>query len=332
MLIPILSANCSCVSFVLLRSRTRFWLNCLRCFTESWRTVSAQFQETEKIGHDHLVRNLLAVIQAFNYMYVKPLTTSIGQITSPMKTLRYLFIGILSTSFIIAQEAAAPRRAAKEAPGHRRGINQSPILDELELRKGAGSTVFRRVVPPVVPVAPARVAAQTAVAAVEESAEPVKKSEVLLLSATVFERKVTELRWTVGGRQFRAWSNVDFNVFTGVTQVESEDTIFSVMLALDNQSAADAATSGELPKDFPAAGRFAKPAAYFVEQGVEAPAESLAGLDALHVYFGTHREQLFAAAAKRATQQEQSPPNAAQPAGRTVIEFWPKKSRNYPTK
>lgn len=246
-----------------------------------------------------------------------------------MKTLFHLFIGILSTSFIIAQDSAVPRRAAKEAPGVRKGINQSPILDELELRKGAGSTVFRRVVPPVEPVVPAKVAAHSGAAVAEEAAGAVKRSEVLLLSATVFDQRVTELKWTLDGRQFRAWSNVDFNNFTGVTQVESGDTVFSVMLALDNQSAADAAASGELPKDLPAAAKFQKPVAYFVEQGAEAPAESLAGLDALHVYFETNRGQLIAAAAQRAA-QPQPTPNEPQPVGRTVLEFWPKKSRNYP--
>lgn len=254
-----------------------------------------------------------------------------------MKTLPYLLIGLASTSFIVAQDTAVPRRAAKDALDGRKGINQSAILDELELRKGGSSTVFRRVVPPVeavVPaeaVAPARAvkgAVRSGGGVAEDAAGVVKKSEVLLLSATVFDRRVTELKWTVGGRQFRAWSNVDFNNFTGVTQVEAGDTIYTVMLALDNQSVADAAAGGLLPKDLPAAGKFPKPVAYFVEQGAEVPAESLAGLDALHAYFEANRGQLIAAAAQRAAQP---PPTAPQPAGRTVLEFWPKKSRNYPT-
>jgi hypothetical protein len=247
-----------------------------------------------------------------------------------MKTLLYFLITLASSSFIIAQDSAVPRRASKEVPRVRKGVNHSPILEELELRKGAGSTVFRRVVPPVVPVPPAKVAAQSDVELAEEATGPVKRAEVLLLSATVFDRKLTELKWAEGGQQFRAWSNVDFNHFTGVMQVESAEAIYSVMLAMDNRSIADAAASGELPKDFPAAAKFQKPVSYFVVQGAEASPESLAGLDALHIYFEKHREQMIAAATLRAA-QPQPAPIEPQPAGRTIIEFWPKKSRNYPS-
>lgn len=256
-----------------------------------------------------------------------------------MKTLTYLGAAFSLVLSALGQAPAVSSEAIRSGTAYRKGINKTRILDEFEVRRGVDSTVFRRVSPPVElavpPAAPAQIAAPlTAAEAAVEEARAAKKSELLFVSATVFDRRVTELRWSFGGRQIRAWSNVDFNTFTGVVDVETADTVYGVFLAVGNESTAELVEGKEGRKDIPAAKQFTKPVAYFVADGTTPPVEALAGLDALHLYFQDHRKRLVAAAAQRDLERvarERAGPERPAVPRRTVIEFWPKKSRNYST-
>ncbi len=62
-----------------------------------------------------------------------------------------------------------------------------------------------------------------------------KKSQMLFLFVTVFDRGVTVLHWCAGGREFRALSNIDFNYLTTLGQIETEDTVYGLMLAIGNE-------------------------------------------------------------------------------------------------
>ena len=87
-------------------------------------------------------------------------------------------------------------------------------------------------------------------------------------------------------------------------------------------------------KSVPALARFPVGRSSYLLSG-DAPAdESLAALDALHRYYDAHRLQLTAdcdrraaATLARAQWLREQPPVPQD----TVIKFWPKKSRTYPT-
>jgi hypothetical protein len=51
-----------------------------------------------------------------------------------------------------------------------------------------------------------------------------------MLSTTVYDRQVTELRGHSSDRQYRAWSNIDFNYPTGQNenQIENSGCLFII--------------------------------------------------------------------------------------------------------
>lgn len=167
---------------------------------------------------------------------------------------------------------------------------------------------------------------------------PAKKSEVLFLSATVHHHRFTEIRWMEDRHQFRVFSNLDFNVFAGVTTFESADTIYSMLLAVantpepslnqppegspQNPAATDAHDIPDLRK------LSATQAQYVVlenEDGAVPSETQLAALDGLHFYHDAHCQRLAEAAAVRETARiaEKSQPKAEPPKPPpTVVNFW----------
>ena len=213
------------------------------------------------------------------------------------------------------------------------------VLDSVEMKFPDHSVFYQRVAPPVPPprkapapkpeakpLSPEEMAAQEARAK--------KKFEVLMLFATVYDHRVTELRWSSGERQYRAWSGIDFNDFAGCAKIETEDTVYLLMLGLGNETAVGAST---WRKDLPAAELFDPKRSGYLLAGAETdepPPEALAPLDAIHIYYDANRDRLHGEAGRRTAERlasEQAlkePPPKPQDA---VIRFWPKKSRNYPT-
>ncbi len=183
-------------------------------------------------------------------------------------------------------------------------------------------------------------------------ARAIKKSEALMISATVYDRQVTELRWRSGNRDYHAWSNIDFNYLAGQGEIETEDCVYFLIMGLGNETresvaewnrfspewerlAAAKGLAGQwATKAVPDLAKFPAERSAYLLSG-EAPADaSLAALDALHRYFDANRLRLIADFAKREEERtarelrnREHPPTPQD----TVINFWPKKSRNYPT-
>ena len=210
------------------------------------------------------------------------------------------------------------------------------VLDSVEVKYPDHSVFYQRVAPPVPPLrlasAPEAKPLSPEEMAVQE-ARAKKKFEVLMLFATVYDRRFTELRWSSGERQYRAWSSVDFNDFAASTKIETEDTVYLLMLGLGNETSAGAAT---WRKDLPAAELFdPKRSGYLVAGAEKEPTpEALAPLDVLHVYYDANRDRLHQEsehnAAERLAREQALEKNPPKPPD-TVIRFWPKKSRTYPT-
>ena len=281
-----------------------------------------------KTQHDHLVRFLLARTLGFFYAqssllrFLRRLTISMTILT---RTNIVSSIALLSLLF--GQKSIAEGEPAVVEPKQSRIRFQT--IESRRVKTGGRSVVMNRVAPPILPEAPKPPSAQTAEEiAAAEAAEvqqaPQKRHEVLFLSATVYDRKVTELRWSVDGKQRSAFSNVDFNYFTGISQIETADANFSLIFALDNQNAEQREAT-----DLPALERFSLARAeYFMKEHQGAPVladEKLAALDALHVYFDANKQRLIADAAKRqaalAEKERQLKEHPPAPKN-TVINFW----------
>ena len=83
-----------------------------------------------------------------------------------------------------------------------------------------------------------------------------KKFEVLFVFATVYDRSITELRWWFENHEYRAWSNVDFNFLAGQGEIEIDDSVYTVLMALANESAESATAEGKGQKQLPSPVRF----------------------------------------------------------------------------
>ena len=153
-----------------------------------------------------------------------------------------------------------------------------------------------------------------------------------MISATVYDRRVTEFRWYVGHHEYRAWSNLDFNFLAGQSEIETADSVYFLIMAISNEGAEAAAARKELP---PVETFSDKRSQYLpVNSEKEPPPEALAPLDALHTYYDANRERLAEESVRREEERiaheqwlKEHPPVPKD----TVINFWPKKSRNYPT-
>ena len=199
------------------------------------------------------------------------------------------------------------------------------------------SLILNRVAPPVLPSKPTAPAVQNAAPAEEP---PDKKAVILFLSATVYDRKVTEISFVGGQGKAAIFSNVDFNLFEGLGQVETDDTSYSLMLAVSNQTAEDAAARNRQLAEqgalmarqrIPPPGEFspARSECIVVEDTAHpAPTgEELAALEALHVFFDANKPQLARKYAERAAAEAERLREAkAHPAvpPDVIVNYWRK--------
>lgn len=219
------------------------------------------------------------------------------------------------------------------------------VLESRKIRQGGRSIIMNRVAPPVLPapraaILPMPVApltdAQKQALAIREA----KKSVVLFLSVTVYDRQVSELRWLDGPGAIRIFSNIDFNHFAGVGGFKTADASYTLMLGLGNESReqVDARRREAAQRGIPAAAQRQIPARsefsptrseYMVEEDPAHPLsdEATAALDALHVYYDANKQRLTteyaereAANAARLQQLKDNPPKPKD----TIINYWRK--------
>lgn len=118
-----------------------------------------------------------------------------------------------------------------------------------------------------------------------------KKFEVLTIFATVYDHRVTELRWHVGDHEYRAWSNIEFNYLAGQGEIETPDRVYMLIMGIGNESA----KALSLRKESPRGESFSdKRSEYFLanEAKEPPPPDALAPMDALHTFYDANRERL----------------------------------------
>ena len=258
-----------------------------------------------------------------------------------MKTQSARLIEIAAVSVMALHCPNAVAQTDKEANPERSSISFQ-VLQRWKVDLGDHAIFLNRIAPPILPPAPLLAPMPTAeeVAAAEKAQArmPRKKSEVLFLSATVHDHKVTEIRWMDGGHAFTAYSNIDFNLLAGGVSYESANTSYSLLLAVSNtprqpgqpphaDKLQDSALSAET---ISAIGKLsATQAQYLVVgdgNGAAPEAKDLAALDALHAFYDANRQQIAETSAKReAARIEAESLSKVQPPKPpdTVVNFWP---------
>ena len=223
------------------------------------------------------------------------------------------------------------------------------VLQGWKVDLGDHAIFLNRVAPPVLPPAPpppppapAPSAVEIATADKPEAGMPQKKTEVLFLSATVFDRQVTEVRTFGGKRDCRFLISIDFNLLAGVGSLETADTDYLLILGVGNETRGEAeafnkraAEDGQKDgfKQIPPLESFSKNHSEYVvaqdEPDAQPPAETLAALDALLVFYDANRSKLAEDYAKReaARSAQKQWVKEHPPAPRdTVIHYWKKDS------
>ncbi len=157
-----------------------------------------------------------------------------------------------------------------------------------------------------------------------------REHRVFSLSATVYDREITRIRWRHEGREYTAWSTIDFNHLRGVRRFETDDRVYSLNMGIGEESTRDGRSSFDLPD---LSSVTPGQAEYFVETDDPDLLEHdaiFAPLDVLHVYYERNaellewdyeRREILNAARKR--YREAHPPDPED----TVIHLWPRRSR-----
>lgn len=236
---------------------------------------------------------------------------------SRRRLLLTLAVGFVACFHARAQNATSPRGEAgfkgsggAASQAERPAINFQ-VLRQWRVNAGDHAIILNRVAPPVLPPAPPRPLPPSAdeIAAAEafEARQPVKKSVVLFLSATVYDRKVTEVRWFNSQGECKIFSNIDFNLLSGLGGFETPGTSYTLLMGLGNETRAErleynrSLTKEDLKNDLqldvpPLPSEFSPARAEYIvaEDGAHKPptAEDLTALNALHVYFDANRQRL----------------------------------------
>ncbi|MEI8108790.1 MAG: hypothetical protein WCI46_13335, partial [Verrucomicrobiota bacterium] len=283
------------------------------------------------------------------------LTPSMKTPAPPLARLLALFAAALFHPAGNAEPPETVPSVANESPV--RPTLNLKVLDSVVVKFPGHSIFYQRVAPPTAPAARAPVTAPVAkVLSLAESAAAEaranKKSEALMLSATIYDRQVTELRWRSGNRDYHVWSNINFNYLAGLGEIETEDCVYFLIMGLGNEAresvaewnrfapewerlaAAEGLAGQWATKAVPDLAKFPAGRSTYLLSGDPPADDSLTALDALHRYFDANRLRLIADSAEREANRiareqwtKEHPPTPQD----TVINFWPKKSRNYPT-
>ena len=205
------------------------------------------------------------------------------------------------------------------------------VLQSWRVKLADHSVIFNRVeTPPVSSPTPTPVAQPQTPDSGDQKAQ-----RMISLSATVYDHRITDLRWSAGAKQFRVFTNIDFQYFCTVGGIETANIDYELNFGLGTATMDDSLDAQTLAWLTRAKQQLPDPvhslgarASYLVATGsVADDPDGFAALDALHVYFNAHRAELIQAyrqvVAEAAAQKlylRLHPPVVKD----TVINFWRK--------
>lgn len=186
---------------------------------------------------------------------------------------------------------------------------QLRVLDSLEVDFGNRSIFYNRIETPVLRQRPAPLPApvETSDSPTPEDLARIRewesKSDVMLfLSATVFDREITLVRWRCADGDYVLWSSIDFNHLRSLMTFETVERRYTLFLGIGEETTKKVGqepdpqkAGGPLPPRRLAEAAPARSAFQFVsvpKTGVSPAARR--ALDDLHRYYNIHRARLSA--------------------------------------
>ena len=111
----------------------------------------------------------------------------------------------------------------------------------------------------------------------------------LFLSATVVDHRATLLRWWDKGKEYQAWSNVDFKYLTGFASFSKGDRHFVTFMGVGDVSSASLRGESmlQIPTDLPTGAP-----QFRMIQGLSGVSEGYDAIAALHELYATDGERL----------------------------------------
>jgi hypothetical protein len=246
-------------------------------------------------------------------------------VSSP-KSVFALLLSSLLTLPLHAEDQTTQTIAEKPEPTFQ-------VLRRSEVVIGDRSIVFQRVAPPQTTAAmPAPAATATRELTAQEfeaiRQREAKQQRVLFFSANTLDHRVTELSWSEGGKTYRAFSNIDFQYFKGLNEVETADSVYTLLMAFGTGSA-DALA--ERLHDYPQLALLPTDhAAWLLIDGAASESGwTQYAWDSIHRYVDAHCEQIIREYLERElarTKQEQWEHENPPPPKKRVITYWIGKS------
>ena len=154
----------------------------------------------------------------------------------------------------------------------------------------------------------------------EDVRRAAKRHATFSVVATVYAGSpvFTELRWTAAGREWLAYSNVDFRALTQLPWIETDDTVYQWFpLVVTGDVESRPAPSGLVFAD--------EGADYYVLAGRaewQAAPEAFVALDWLHAYYEVHRARLDADLARRLAEQARRAAEPPPPPKPRVVRYY----------
>jgi len=142
--------------------------------------------------------------------------------------------------------------------------------------------------PPAV-IDPATVAAFKNSPAYLEWQEKQTQTTTLFLSASVVDHRATLLRWWEDGKEYQAWSNLDFKFLTGFASFSKGDRHFVTFMGVGDVSSAALHNESlfRIPSDLPAGAPD-----FRMVQGAAGESEGYDAIVALHELYATDGQRL----------------------------------------
>ncbi|MGF1484926.1 MAG: hypothetical protein ACFBZ8_11245 [Opitutales bacterium] len=237
---------------------------------------------------------------------------------------------------------------ATEAEGH---FDEAEIIQSQQIELDGRRLIFNRVTPPSYSVASftqptaltKAIGEAVSVLSVEEEGEAplnAKEQESLFVTAQVYDQIYSVLDWQFEGEDFRAYSNVDFNDLAGTLLFETETTVYTTLLVVNemDSQAIESRNQELLAQGYPESSLMPLPnwppftegeVEFFVESltGTNEPSvDAYRGLLAIHAHYAQNKSELAVKRQRREALQaareryEQANPPAPKPD--TVIHFW----------
>lgn len=221
-------------------------------------------------------------------------------------------------------------------------INSAQAINTLQVGSSTPKIIMRRLAPKEWPARPKPVAGEWTEKQRAEWRANRKHFHNMQLSATVFDRRLSEIQWRKGTLEFTLLSNVDFNYLSMIGWLENGPTHWSTFFFVNNidsnreqRFAQMAKEKGRVytPRRVPDGSMLESGSADYViyaEPGVKVPSELVEEMDALHQHYTTNEQALKNSWLNRqelskahAAWQKANPPVPKD----TVINFWPVRSR-----